>query len=103
MSGLDIHVFVTDHAGSGQVDVQIVFRSKQHAGTWLSAIASGIRRMWTDINCIEPGSVAREFGMKDIVNLVDHCFVEKAASDSGLVRDQYRFHSALIDSANRRT
>ena len=45
--------------------------------------------------------MARQFGLKDIVNLMYRRFIKIAALDTRLVRDQNRFHAALVDSPDR--
>src|SRR6266403_1420133 len=98
----DVDLLVADHVRFSQVDIQIFLRLQQHTGIRLPAFTARIGGVWTEVDGIQPGAVAREFGLQNIVNLMDHRFLEIASPDSGLVGDQDRLHPALVDSADCR-
>ena len=76
-------------------------RAKQHAGTRLSAIASGFGMVRTEINGVQSRIMTGKFGPKNIVDFVNQRFREVSALDTGLVGDQHGFHSAVIDFSYR--
>src|SRR5207247_8851888 len=57
--------------------------------------------MRAEVDRVQFRAMARQFGLKDIVNLMYRRFIKIAALDTRLVRDQNRFHAALVDSPDR--
>lgn len=100
--GFNVNVFVSDDVGSGEVDVQLLLRSAQHARLRFPAIASCFRMVRTEIDRIEPRPISFEFHAKQIMNLVNRRLLEITAADSGLVRDEDCLHATVVDPSNRR-
>src|SRR6185503_15271102 len=99
----DIEIAVADEVRVGEIDPQLLPGANQHAGTWLSAIASRVRMMRTKVHRVQPGIVAGKLGPKRVVDLMNQRLGEVAPPDAGLVGNQDGFHPAVIDFPDGRT